>query len=229
MELIAALRLLIEQEGVPIFGIADAAGFQKAQPDWHPQRLMPRARRAVVFGRPFVGPRLVVDEQTNLSSGGYWKANEPVMAGIARLRGGILNLLDGFGVAACNFGGFSAELAPTFSYRLAQHEAGVGVYGRFGVCLNPTYGCYYTTGVLLTDAELPVTPRHPLDGFFPCRECSRCAQVCPVNAIDPRAAPESGYDREKCLRYIRGLKRKYGTEAKACARCFAVCPWSSPI
>ncbi len=227
MELAAALRSLIVEEGVPLFGIADAVGFQKALPDWHPLRLMPAAKRALIFGRPFVSPRLVVDEKTDLSNDAYWKANEPVLAGISRLRGGILNLLDTFGFAAGNFGGFNADFTPTFSYRLAQHEAGVGVYGRFGVCINPTYGCYYTTGVLLTDAELPVTPKRQLEGFSPCRNCSRCAEVCPAKAIDPETDPETCYDREKRIRYIRALKRKYGMEAKACSRCFSVCPWSA--
>ncbi len=105
MELAAALRSLIVEESAPLFGIADAAGFQKALPDWHPKRLMPRAKRALIFGRPFVGPRLVVDGKTGLSNDAYWKANEPVLAGISRLRGGILNLLDSFGFAAGNFGG----------------------------------------------------------------------------------------------------------------------------
>ncbi len=160
MELAAALRSLIVEEGVPLFGIADAVGFQKALPDWHPLRLMPAAKRALIFGRPFVSPRLVVDEKTDLSNDAYWKANEPVLAGISRLRGGILNLLDTFGFAAGNFGGFNADFTPTFS-------------------------------------------------------CSRCAEVCPAKAIDPETDPETCYDREKCIRYIRALKRKYGMEAKA--------------
>ena len=58
MELTEALESLIAQEGVSLFGIADTAGFQHALPDWHPRRLVPRAKRAVVFGRPFVGPKL---------------------------------------------------------------------------------------------------------------------------------------------------------------------------
>jgi len=58
MELTAALESLIAQEGVSLFGVADTAGFQHALPDWHPRHLVPMAKRALVFGRPFVGPKL---------------------------------------------------------------------------------------------------------------------------------------------------------------------------
>jgi len=225
MELTEALESLIAREGVPLFGVADTAGFQHALPDWHPRRLVPTAKRALVFGRPFVGPRLVVDDRTNLSNESYWKANEPVLGEIARLRSKIVDLLDSFGFAACNFGGFRSDFASTFSYRLAQHEAGLGVYGHFGVCINPTFGCYYTVGVLLTDAVIPVTDRTQLEGFQPCSRCSLCAEACPPKAIDPGKQPEIGYDRDKCIRYIRALKKKHVIEAKACSRFFSVCPW----
>ena len=227
MELAAALQSLIAEQGLPLYGVADTDGFAHAQPDWHPRRLLPRARRALVFGLPFVGPRLTVDEKTGLSNDDYWQANAPVLARVAHLRCLLLNLLDSFGYAALNIGGFNAGFQPTFSYRLAQHEAGVGVYGRFGVCLNPTFGCGYTTGVLLTDAPLPPTPRGQLAGYAPCRDCRRCAEACPARAIDADLEPEVGYDRDRCIRYIRALKRKHGAEAKACSRCFSMCPWSS--
>ena len=225
MELTEALESLIAQEGVSLFGIADTAGFQLALPDWHPRRLVPMAKRALVFGRPFVGPKLVVDDKTNLSNESYWKANEAVLGEISRLRSRIMDLLDSFGFAACNFGGFGSDFGPAFSYRLAQYEAGLGVYGRFGVCINPAFGCYYTVGVLLTDAVIPVTDRTQLEGFQPCSRCSLCADACPPKAIDPSKEPEIGYDRDKCIRYIRALKKKHGIEAKACSRCFSVCPW----
>jgi len=225
MGLHAALESLITQEGVPLFGVADTADFQHALPDWHPKRLVPRAKRALVFGRPFVGPKLVVDQKTNLSNDSFWKANEPVLIEISRLRNRIVNLLDSFGFAACNFGGFSSNFEPTFSYRLAQYEAGIGVYGRFGVCINPALGCYYTTGVLLTDVVIPVTEKSGLEGFHPCNRCRLCADVCPPKAINPLKEPEICYDRDKCIRYIRVLKKRHDMEAKACSRCFSVCPW----
>lgn len=225
MEFQAALRNLIDQERVPLFGVANTNGFQHAQSELHPRQLVPRSKSVLVFGVPFVGPKLMVDERTNLSNDSYWTANEPIQNKIFQLRAQIVNLLDSYGYAACNFGGFGPIFEPTFSYRLAQYEAGIGVYGRFGVCINRHFGCYYTVGVLLTDAELAPTEKSQLDGFHPCNGCRRCADVCPARAIDASKNPEVGYDRDRCIKYILGLKKRYSPEAKACAKCFSICPW----
>jgi epoxyqueuosine reductase QueG len=220
------LESLISEERVRIFGVADTEGFEHALPEWHSRRLVPRAARAVVLGRPFAGVRLVVDEKTGLSNDSYGKANEPVLEDVARLRHRIADLLDRFGCAACFSGGFNPEgFEPTFSYRLAQHEAGVEVYGQFGVCIRPDAGCWYTIGVLLTDVEIPVTARNALENFRPCSGCRRCAGACPAGAIDANREPEVGYDRDRCIRYIQALKKRHGADAKVCARCFSACPW----
>jgi epoxyqueuosine reductase QueG len=138
-----------------------------------------------------------------------------------------VSLFDQYGLAAANVGGYGPRLEATFSYRLAQYEAGIGVYGRFGVCLSPEFGCAYTVGVLLTDAKLPSSGRSRLEGFSPCRDCRQCADACPVRAIDPAAAPAEGYDRDLCSRFVLKMKERHGEDARICARCFSVCPWGT--
>jgi epoxyqueuosine reductase QueG len=221
----SSLLSLFKRQEVPLFGVASCSGFMHAEAHLHPRALLPMAESAVIFGMPFVGPGLIVDQNTNLSNAEHWERNQPVFKSICVLRAQIVDLLDGSGYIACNLGGFDPTLRSTFSYRLAQHEAGVGVYGRFGVCINPSLGCYYTVGVLLTDAVLAPTDSTVLASFRPCRDCRLCADICPANAIDPIKDPETGYDRDRCVRFILGLKRRYGADAKACGRCFSICPW----
>jgi len=180
-----------------------------------------------VFGRPFAWHPLHVDEKTYLANESWWKANDSVTREVARWRGEIINLFDEFGLGTANFGGYSLTSAPTFSYRLAQHEAGIGVYGRFGVCLNPDFGCYYTVAILLTEAMLASSDKTKLDGFAPCEGCAICAEVCPVTAIDATKAPAKSYNRDLCLRFILKMKQRHRADAKICSRCFSACPWGA--
>lgn len=229
----SVLEEFVQERRISIFGIASADGFEHALPGWHPKQLMSRCKSVLVFGRPFVEHPLHVDEETHIAGQSWWAANEPVYRAVAGWRGELVNLFDEFGLGAANFGGFWITSAPTFSYRLAQYEAGLGVFGRFGVCLNPDFGCYYYVGVLLTEAEFTPSDKDRLMGFEPCERCSLCTEVCPVKAIDVSKAPAEGYDRELCIRFILKLRQRYERDAiyryesvKFCSRCFAVCPWA---
>lgn len=203
MDMNNVIKEFVVKEKIPIFGIANADGFKHALPEWHPKKLMPRSRSVLIFGLPFVKYELSVNEETYISND--------------------------FGFSAANFGGFELSSEPTFSYRLAQYEAGIGIYGRFGVCINPEYGCYYYVGVLITDVKLEPSDKNRLNGFYPCKECRLCADVCPVKAIDASKNPAKGYNRDRCIKFIMKIKQRYNDNVKVCARCFTVCPWEKSI
>lgn len=226
MDIGNALATYVREHKIPIFGIADASGFAHALPGWHPHEVMPLCKSVVVFGRPFIEHPLRVEEKTHLANDSWWETNASVSQEIARWRGDIVNLLDTFGLGAANVGGFGPSTEPTLSYRLAQYEAGVGVYGRFGACLNPEFGCYYAVGVLLTDAELPPSDQDRLKDFAPCEGCAICADVCPVRAIDASSPPERANNQALCLRFVWKMKGRHSEEVKVCSRCFSACPWS---
>lgn len=215
----------VRSRQIPIFGIARADAFEYALPGWHPRELMPRCKSVLVLGHPFVEHPLQVDEKTHVADDAWWEVNEAVARRVARWRGELVDLFDEFGLGSANFGGYGPTSEPTFSYRLAQFEAGVGVYGRFGVCLNPDFGCYYRVAVLLSEAELTPSDKTRLEAFSPCQDCGTCAAVCPVRAIDTSKTPVEGYNRDLCNRFILKMKERHGVDAKICARCFSVCPW----
>ncbi len=232
----SALDEFVRAQQIPIFGIASADGFEHALPGLHPTELMPACKSVLIFGRPFVEHSLRVDEETHIADESWWTVNEGVIREIAGWRGELVNFFDGFGLGTANFGGFVLTSELTFSHRLAQYEAGLGVYGRFGVCLNPSLGCFYRVGVLLTEAALMPSDKDRLRGFEPCEGCKLCAEVCPVRAIDASKAPAQGYNRELCVRFILKLRDRYERDAgrytqgvKICGRCFSVCPWARPM
>lgn len=226
MVLDAVLAEFVEARTIPIFGVARVDGFAHALPGWHPRELMPRCNSVVVFGHPFFQHPLNIEQRTYIANHSWWDANRIVYNQVARWKRELFGLFDSLGLGAAAFGGFRFTASPTFSYRLAQVEAGVGVYGRAGVCINPDYGCYYYVGALLTEAELTPTSGTRLDGFAPCQGCSECARVCPIKAIDASQEPGAGYDRERCMRFVMKMSERSGINAKICSHCFKACPWS---
>ncbi len=224
----------IEEFRIPIYAVTECEDFEYALSGWQPKDLMPRARSILIFGRPFIEHPKIVDEKTHIADETWWTKNTQVFEQIADWRSGIVNILDDFGFGAANFGGFWLTTEPTFSYRLIMVRAGLGVYGRFGVCIHPNYGCYFRVGALLTDAELIPTPVPDLTNFNPCADCSLCADVCPVRAIDKTKSPAEGYNREVCMRFILAIKKKHKSrseidpcDVKVCNRCFGVCPYAN--
>jgi len=226
MKLDYAMAEFVENRTIPIFGIANVQGFADALPGWHPKELMPKCESVVVFGHPFFEHPLHIEKRTYIADQSWWDANRIVYRQVKTWKREMFGLFDSFGLGVAGFGGFSLTTTPTFSYRLAQVEAGVGVYGRTGTCINPDYGCYYYVGALLTEAELTPTNGARLDDFNPCEGCDECGKVCPIRAIDVSTEPGAGYDRERCMRFILKMSERSGTQAKICGHCFNVCPWS---
>ena len=108
----SVLEEFVQGRRIPIFGIASADGFEHALPGWHPKRLMPRCKSVVVFGHPFVGYPLHVDEDTHIADQSWWTANKPIYHRVAGWRGELVNLFDEFGLGAANFGGFRSLPSP---------------------------------------------------------------------------------------------------------------------
>ena len=87
--------------------------------------------------------------------------------------------------------------------------------------------------VLLTDADLKPTKVADRTKSNPCEDCSLCADVCPVRAIDKTKSPAEGNNRKLCMRFILAIKKKHKKESdidpydvKVCNRCFVICPYA---
>ena len=109
-----------------------------------------------------------------------------------------------------------------FSFKLAAFEAGIGVFGRNGVIITPECGPGIRLGVLLTNARLPPTGR--LKEFQPCKDCRKCAELCPAKAIDVSKPPPTGFIRNKCLDFVYYLRKKTQDVIRYCGTCFENCP-----
>lgn len=106
-------------------------------------------------------------------------------------------------------------------------RAGLGEIGRIGILITEKYGPRVRLGLITTN--LPLTPdsskNFGVQDF--CKNCKKCANNCPAQAIpygdktEENGALKWVLNREGCYRFWR----KAGTD---CAMCLYVCPYSKP-
>ncbi len=107
--------------------------------------------------------------------------------------------------------------------------AGLGEASRLGVALNPFLGLRFKAGVVTTD--MPLLSDKPIDFGLQefCRQCRKCAEACPPQAITyGDKVMHNGYeiwklDYERCLHF-----RIMNPKGSGCGTCIRVCPWNKP-
>jgi epoxyqueuosine reductase QueG len=142
--------------------------------------------------------------------------------------------------------GFTGDV----SLRHAAVAAGLGVFGRHNLVINPRFGTRIIFTAVLT--ELPLSSDPPVQEEL-CTRCDLCVEVCPAHALDE----EGKTDMFRCLtvsqpygirgtvRYLRQFIGASPEEQKAllkdprllhiyqaqfigfqyfCIKCMAVCP-----
>ena len=111
-------------------------------------------------------------------------------------------------------------------------KAGLGEYGRNGLCITPEFGPRVRFGRILTD--MPLTHDVPLHFGVAqtCDICRRCANNCPPQAIDHGDPSTYTFNRSN----ITGVK-KWTTDGEKCfkfwvsrgtdcANCIRTCPYN---
>jgi reductive dehalogenase len=104
-------------------------------------------------------------------------------------------------------------------------RAGLGEIGRIGILITEKFGPRVRLGLITTD--LPLSPDSPrtfgVQDF--CKNCKKCANNCPAQAIPYNDKTEDNgtlkwvLNREACYRFWR-------TAGTDCAMCLYVCPYS---
>lgn len=110
--------------------------------------------------------------------------------------------------------------------RAVAVQCGLGEIGKHFSVINPQIGSMFFIGYILTDLELPHTPKQ---AFTPCTSCDLCLKACPYGAIK-----KDGFDYKKCISYLTQAKditeEDYPLIVKqlyGCDICQRVCPYNN--
>ena len=107
----------------------------------------------------------------------------------------------------------------------AAIEAGLGELGKHGSLINRKHGSSFRLSAVTTDMPLIVDQPDVFGADDFCLRCQVCREACPPDAIydekqSVRGTKKWYVDFDKCIPYF--------AEARGCAICIAVCPWSLP-
>ena len=124
-----------------------------------------------------------------------------------------------------NTGCYPGPTAQALMMTPAAIEAGLGELGKHGSLINRTLGASFRLSAVTTDMPLHFDQPDVFGADDFCLRCQVCREACPPDAI---------YDEKQ---WVRGTKKwyvdfdkciPYFAEARGCAICIAVCPWSLP-
>ena len=109
--------------------------------------------------------------------------------------------------------------ASTWSHRHMAFAAGLGSFGLSDGFLNKK-GIAMRCGSIVVDYKLPSdAASRPSDPYAYCRECGKCIERCPVEAI----TLDNRHDKAKCslhcFKTTRYIKKNYKINIYACGLC----------
>lgn len=198
------VKQLALKEGAELVGVAAVDTFPESVPPRPPERLLTGAKSVVVFGIPMLlgsissNPRVAVAHTKTV----YEELNRIAYQVGRRLE------REGYLAATVGSSGpteMSKEtkgLVGDVSFRHAAVAAGLGVWSRCHLALNPTWGPRVRYATVITDA--PLAADSPLEEDL-CTDCDLCIQVCPVGAL----SLDGTVDTIKCLLHLQ----QYGQAA----------------
>ena len=231
MNLYEDISQLLRQGGVDIYGVAGIKSFEKAEPGYRPQDILPTVQSVLVYGiRMFRFPRLANVDRNKIPEGvTEYTANFFIAA----------NILDQLNYRLAVFlqdRGFKSLPIPAgppydgvglhgvISHKYAAEMAGIGQRALCDLLLTKQYGPRIRLTSLLTEAALPMG--QPMTGDL-CKDhqgqCElACVKACPIEAI----SPSNGVDKWQCDRYNEIHLSRAGIKIR-CGRCVWACPVGS--
>lgn len=201
------IKQFLLREGTELAGVAAVNTFPPSVPPRPPERLLPSAKSAIVYGLPMLLGTISSNVRVALA---HTKA---VYTELDHISYQVGRLLEREGYLAVTVPSFlptemsqeTKGLVGDLSLKHAAVAAGLGVWGRNRLVINPKWGPRVRYAAVLTDAAL--SPDSPLEEDL-CNDCDLCIAVCPAGAV----SPDGTFVATKCLlrlqpNYLSGLVR----------------------
>ena len=221
---------ILNRAGVEFFSFVDANSYDElATPGHRVSDLLSVARSALVYILPV--SRDVVEKFPRSYSGeSYERYVEEKISTARRLREIGRLLVNRFRESR-----FDATLVPAgskqymgpVSLRHLGYYAGLGIFGRSSLLLNPVHGPCFRIGAVVTSYR-PSGFGNVIDLGTACEDCNECIANCPAGALGvPRTGEKYRFSAQKCHEYfckMRGIGLVIENANVNCGLCRQVCP-----
>ncbi len=196
MELNQIICNAMKKEGIDLIGFASKERFAGVDPQHNPFSIFPEGKTVILIGKRICrGALRGVEEGTNFGDyrlfGANWLEDEFLSLACYNL----VRVLEDEGWEAvpvfpnpCDIGPMGVSVAegrpepnvyPDFDY--AAVACGIAEIGFNGIALTPKFGSRQRFHMIITDAEIE---QSPLLEQSVCDRCGKCADICPLGAID---------------------------------------------
>ena len=231
------IRDSLEKCNIDLIGFAGKERFEGVDPQHNPFSIFPEANTVIMLGKRICrGALRGIEEGTNFGDyalfGKNWLEDEFLSIACYDL----VRVLEDNGWEACPIFPNPAELGPQgvavaegrpepnvypdFDY--AAVACGLGAIGMNGLLLTPRFGSRQRFHMIITDA---VIESSPLLAESICDRCGKCAESCPLGAVDManptiidicgKKMPVAKINYELCRICKNGAcKNRFGTAAK---------------
>lgn len=220
---------ILKNAGIEKFGFVDKTIYDKQAPSGHRiADLLPTARSALVSILPL--NREVVDRFPHDFEGDSYEAyvleKKKVTERLLEAGNSVAAALRDHGFSAMIVPKGSRKYMGPVSLKHLGYFAGLGVFGRNSLLLNPVYGPCLRIGAVLT--EYVPSEVGTIMNMSICRDCSRCIAACPAHALElPQKREVYRVSKEGCHSYFCKMRHvEHGSENVnvECGLCMQACP-----
>ena len=192
------VKQLALKESGELAGVAAVNTFPTSVPSRPPQAVLPGAKSVIAYGIPMLLGSISSNPRVAASH------TKTVYDELNRIGYQVGRLLERAGYHAATVGSFfplemskeTRGLVGDLSFRHAAVAAGLGVWSRCRLVLNPRWGPRVRYAAVVTDA--PLASDSPSEEEL-CADCDLCIRACPVGAL----STEGTVDTIKCLLQVQ--------------------------
>lgn len=221
---------IFNNAGIKNFGFVHKTPYDSEAPSGHRiSDLLPTAQSALVYILPV--DRDIVDTFPQDFAGEHYEAyvqeKKKVTEKLFEAGEKLVTTFRENGFDALIVPKGSREYIGWISLKHLGYYAGLGVFGRNSLLLNPVYSPYLRISAVLTEYN-PSEFSTFIDLGQICHDCNKCIANCPAHALEiPQKGEMYRILKEKCHRYFCKMRNSEYIPENAnvnCGLCRQVCP-----